>query len=193
MSLRVIDGAQQSPPDDRRRLAPGAPECPGTLPHELAVRLEPGEALVWWGMHVRMDHRPFAWILLVAFVVLMAITISVPEFWSQPVDALVPPILVLLSPLALVWVRERFAQRAILVTDDGIVDVPRHGEPDRLAWKNLRRVRRDPLTGGLRLEAGRHHVVIPPALAAEARQAVRSQRLLERGFDPAEDVLRWLG
>ncbi len=175
-----------------RILAPGAPPSPGPVPPDLAQHLVFGEALVWWGDKDTIRFGPIGLVILAAVSVLGFVSLLVPEFWLQSWSDLAKPIGVLLSPAAFVLLRERINQRAVLVTDGGIVEVDRNGQPGRLAFGAIVSVRRDVLRGGLVIEGKRDRVRVPPSLMADAGQAVASQR--RHGVQSAgiEDPTGWL-
>lgn len=188
------EGSSAKPTDARRRLAPGAPTSPGTVPLELAQQLRMGEAVVWWDEKEAVSWRPVAWTMLAGLIVLAGVTVFVPELWRQPLRELWKPIAAVFSPAAFVFAREWLGRRATLVTDNAIVDVDHRGRADRIGFRNVRRVRRDLLTGGVLLEGEAHKVRIPPALSEAARQAVASQMAgtIRASNDPPEDRLGWL-
>ena len=119
-----------------RILAPGAPPSPGPVPNELAQHLSFGEALVWWNAKDRIDVGPVGLVLLAVLVILGFVTLFAPEFWSQPWSELAKPIAALLSPAALVLLRERLDQCSVLVTDAAIVGVDRGGHAVRLGLQS---------------------------------------------------------
>jgi hypothetical protein len=164
------------------------------VPAELAWHLKSGEALVWWGSKDRIDFRPLALVLAVVLVLLVGVSLFVPEFWMQPWESLWPPLAALLSPAAMVLIRERANLRSTLVTDVAVIDVPMRGRSDRIAIRNVRAVRRDFLRGGIRLDGARHRVRIPPSLMDAARAAIESQQrgtIRSRDARP-DDPLGWL-
>ncbi len=178
-----------------RALAPGAPKSPGTAPLEIARHLRMGEALVWWDAKVGFDLRPLMWIGGACAAALLGATVLAPEFWAQPLAELWKPIAVLLSPM-LVWlVREQMSQRSIMVTDTAIVEVPRRGEPQRLQFTAVQRVRRDIWTGGMVLSGKNSRIRVPAILEGSARAAIASQRkgaLRSKGEQP-DDPHRFMG
>lgn len=178
-----------------RVLAPGAPPSPGTAPLEIARHLRLGEALVWWDAKVGYDLRPLAWIGGISAAVLLVASLLAPEFWAQPFADLWRPIAVLLSPMLLWLVREQFSQRSILVTDTAILEVPRRGEPQRLQFSAVQRVRRDLLTGGVVLTGKLSKVRVPATLVDRTRAAIASQRkgALRSQAERPDDPLRFLG
>lgn len=178
-----------------RVLAPGAPPSPGTAPLEIARHLRLGEALVWWDAKVGFDLRPLMWIGGACAAVLIGATVVAPEFWDQPLADLWKPIAALLSPMLLWLVREQLSQRAILVTDTGIVEVPRRGEPQRLQFSAVLQVRRDLWTGGVVLVGKSSKVRIPASLAERARVAIASQRkgALRSAKERPDDPLGFMG
>lgn len=195
MTLKLLEGGGQGEPDESRSLAPGAPRSPGTVPFALARHLRTGEALVWWDSKNVMQWRPAAIFAAFAAIVLAIATAIAPEFWSQPLRDLWKPIGALFSPAALLLVRERMNLRSTMVTDGAIIDVARDGSADRLAFKNIRRVRRDVIRGGMKLEGEHHQVRIPPPLMDDARQAIHHQlqgRIHAMDQQP-DDPGRWLG
>lgn len=191
----MIDGGADGDGDDSRALAPGAPRSPGTVPMALARHLRTGEALIWWDTKNLIEWRPAAIFAGFAALILAVVTVIVPEFWTQPLRDLWKPVAALLSPAALLLARERMNLRSTMVTDNSIVDVARDGSADRLAFKNIRTVKRDLLWGGVKLEGDRHRIRIPPPLMGAARQAIRHQihgRVQAMDQQP-EDPTGWLG
>jgi hypothetical protein len=186
--------ASSASPERGRALAPGAPQSPGTAPLEIARHLRMGEALVWWDAKVGFDLRPLAWIGAACTLVLLVATLLAPEFWAQPLSDLWKPVAVLLSPMLLWLVREQLSQRSILVTDTAIVEVPRRGEPQRLQFTAVQRVRRDLLTGGVLLVGKSSKVRIPASLVEQARAAVASQRrsALRHPAEQADDPVGFM-
>lgn len=177
-----------------RRLAPGAPLSPGTVPLELALHLRAGEALVWWDAKAAIDPRPAAIVIAACLAVLLGITVIAPDFWAQPWDDLWPPVAALLSPALLMLLRERMGIRSLLVTDTAIVEVTRDGTVSRLVFSAIRTVRRDLLTGGVLLQGKDTKIRVPPALVENARLAIVSQRrsVLRGEATQPDDPLRWL-
>lgn len=192
-------GPKRQVPEDMdaegRVLAPGAPPSPGTAPLEIARHLRLGEALVWWDAKVGFDLRPLLWIGGACAAVLLGASAIAPEFWDQPLSDLWKPIAVLLSPMLLWLVREQLSQRSILVTDTGILEVPRSGEPQRLQFSAVQRVRRDLLTGGIVLIGKSSKVRIPATLVERARAAVASQRkgALKSAKERPDDPVGFMG
>lgn len=182
-------------PGGPRVLAPGAPQSPGTAPLEIARHLRMGEALVWWDAKAGYDLRPLAWIGGISAAVLLVASLLAPEFWDQPFADLWRPIAVLLSPMLLWLVREQFSQRAILVTDTAILEVPRRGEPQRLQFSAVQRVSRDLLTGGVVLTGKLSKIRVPASLVDRARVAIASQRkgALRSQAERPDDPLRFMG
>jgi len=178
-----------------RVLAPGAPSSPGTAPLEIARHLRLGEALVWWDAKAGYDLRPLAWIGGISAAVLLVASLLAPEFWAQPFADLWRPIAVLLSPMLLWLVREQFSQRAILVTDTAVLEVPRRGEPQRLQFSAVQRVRRDLLTGGVVLTGKLSKIRVPATLVDRTRAAIASQRksALRSKPERPDDPLRFMG
>lgn len=177
-----------------RILAPGAPPSPGPVPNDLAQHLTFGEALVWWGEKDRIHFGPIVLVLAAAISILGFVSLFAPEFWLQPWSELWKPIAALLSPTALVLLRERINQRAVLVTDTSITDVDPRGQSERLALDAITTVRRDALRGGMVLSGRRGRVRIPPSLLDDAHQALASQRRhrIRGAARPVDDPSGWL-
>ena len=176
------------------RLAPMAPASPGTLPFELATELRTGEALVWWGEKQQISWRPVAWTFGAAVLLLLVVTAFAPGFWSQPWSDVGKPVAAILSPVALVLAREFASRRSVMVTDSSVVVVTASGRADRLGFRNVRRVRKDWLTGGIKLDGAQHVVRVPPALLDPTRQAIASQTTGRIRADALEvdDPLQWM-
>lgn len=176
-----------------RRLAPGAPPSPGPVPLELAQALRMGEPTVWWGEKHTIAREPIMWTAAAGIAVLVVASLWAPGMWGQPLDALWKLLLLPLSPAMLLAGREYLSLRAVLVTDSSVIVQDHRGRLERLAFRNIRRVRRDFLTGGILLEGARHRVRLPPALADEARAAIASQtrHTLSSGDGP-DDPLGWM-
>lgn len=186
--------AKDMPEEAGRRLAPGAPLSPGTVPLELALHLRAGEALVWWDAKAAIDPRAAGVVLGACVLVLLGITAIAPDFWAQPWEDLWPPVAALLSPALLLLARERLSLRSLMVTDTAIVEVTRGGAVSRLNFSAIRRVRRDLLTGGVLLQGKDTRIRVPPALVANARAAIVSQRrsVLRGEATPPDDPMRWM-
>ena len=198
--LRLLPAPEDRVADPRARsssegrvLAPGAPRSPGAVPFELARELRVGEPVVWWGRKDRVDRKPVAWMLLAGAVLLGFATLLAPELWDVPVTEMWKPLVPALAPAALLWVRERFSVRTVLVTDSSVLVLDHRRRLDRLAFRNVRKVRRDLLTGGVLLEGAQHKLRLPPQLSEDARAAVMSQtRHSIGGGDGPDDPLGWL-
>lgn len=176
-----------------RRLAPGAPLSPGTLPLELAVHLRGGEPLVWWGSKTEVSARPVLAVAGICGVIALLVTAFSPDFWQQPWEALWPPLAALFSAVPVVLVREAMGRRSILVTDTSVVEVSRRGEVQRVAFDGVKRVRRDLLTGGVLLEGGAgQRLRVPPEIADDARRAIASQQRGRIRPMAIDDPLGWL-
>lgn len=176
MTLRALPGGKPASEPDRRILAAGAPPSPSVVPLDLARHLEFGEALVWWGEKQTMQRGPIALAAALAILALGGVSLLVPEFWAQPLSGLWQPLAAICSPLAFAVLREYLSRRAVLVTDTSVIEVGMDGRSSRLGFDNVRRVRRDVLRGGLRIEGARAAVRIPSVLVDDARQAIASQR-----------------
>ncbi len=194
MSFEVIDGgAPQDSQGGQRILTPGAPPSPGPIPNELAQHLQHGEVLVWWGEKTGVQLALVSITLGAAAIALLLVTGFAPTFWSQPPAQLWRPLLALLSPTLFVLAREWVGRRALLVTNNAIIEVPRGEAPRRLALGGIARVRRDWLRGGLRVEGRNTVVQVPTFLMEDAGAAVRSRlRGKLRAPDRDTDPLRWL-
>jgi hypothetical protein len=157
------------------------------------MHLRHGEALVWWGIKDHTQLGP-VWMVLGAVVAILGFaTLFAPEFWTQPWRDLAKPIAALVSPAVFVLVRERINQRAVLVTDAGILGVDPDGTSHRLGWGNPLSIHRDLLRGGLTLRGRNGQVRIPPTLVDDARQAVRAGTVGQvRGSTDIDDRVGWL-
>lgn len=197
MSLEVLPGGKpnrgRGHEPDRRILAAGAPPSPSVVPLDLARHLAFGEALAWWGDKSHMERAPIIVAATLVGAALLLVTLAVPELWLQPFDQLWQPLVAVSLPLVFAILREHLSRRAVLVTDTSIIEVDMDGKSARLAFDNVRAVRRDLLRGGLRLEGAKATVRIPAMLATDARQAIESQRRgrvqTREGLD---DPMRWL-
>lgn len=178
--------------DGPRILVSGAPVSPGPLPVELAQHLRHGEVLVWWGDKDRIHLGPVLMVLGAVVAILAFVSLLAPEFWLQPTAELAKALGALLSPAALMLIRERLNQRAVIVTDTGVVDIDRSGESARIPIDRVQRVSRDWLRGGLRLEAGRVKVLIPPPLADDTRRAIASQVRGRVRSEAIDDPQGWM-
>lgn len=195
--LRLLPAPEHREPvpsAGRRVLAPGAPQSPGPVPLELATELRVGEPVVWWGEKDQIDRRPIAWMLLAGIVLLALATLLVPELWAVPLRELWKPLVPALAPAALLLVREWVSLRTVLVTDSSVLVLDHRGKLDRLGFRNVRRVRRDLLTGGVLLEGAQHKVRVPPQLAEDTRLAIASQtRYTVASGERPDDPLGFLG
>jgi hypothetical protein len=176
-----------------RVLAPGAPRSPGAVPLELARELRVGEPVVWWGFKAGVDRWPIAWMLAAGGVLLLFATLLAPELWDVPISEMWKPLVPALAPALLLLARELLSVRTVLVTDSSVLVLDHRGRLDRLAFRNVRRVRRDFLTGGVLLEGAEHKLRLPPLLAEDARTAIASQtrHSISSGERP-DDPLGWL-
>jgi hypothetical protein len=176
-----------------RILAPGAPRSPGSVPFEIAQELRSGDVVVWWGRKDRVDHRPILWVLGAALLLLGFATLLAPELWAAPLSEVWKPLVPALAPAGLLLVRELLSRRTVVVTDKSVLVLDHRGRLERLGFRNLRRIRRDLLTGGVLLEGAQHHLRLPPQLAEDARTAIASQtRHMIPGGERPEDRLGWL-
>ncbi len=193
VSSDAADGAEEVLESRPRRRAPSAPASPGTLPLAYAKQLRQHEALIWWGVKDAIEARPVLWVVGVCVAVLGIVTAFYPGFWWMPLESLWKPLAALFAPAVLVLLRQISGQRATLVTDNSVIDIPRRGEPDRLGFDAVRKVRRDLWTGGIRLEGARHTVRIPQELSEDARRAIASQRFgMVRASEEADDPEGWM-
>ena len=175
-----------------RVLAAGAPESPGTLPLEFAVLLRQGEALIWWNEKQMISLWPVVSVLGICAVILALVTALAPDFWLQPWETLWPPLAALFSPVLAILIREVFSMRVTIVADGAVIDVPRFGEPRRIAIGAIRKVRRDLWTGGIRLEEANARLRIPPTFADDARRAIASTGRAVLRSRPVDDPISWL-
>lgn len=176
-----------------QRFAPGAPPSPGPVPMALARHLRMGEPTVWWGEKHRIERGPMLWLAGAGLFVLLFATLLAPELWDQPLADLWKPLVPALAPALLYAVRQYLSLRAVLVTDSSVIVRDFRGRVERLAFRNVRRVRRDFVTGGILLEGATHRVRLPPDLADDARDAIGSQtRHTLRSDDGPDDPIGWL-
>jgi hypothetical protein len=175
-----------------RRLAPGAPKSPGTMPFEYAQELRVGEAAIWWNHKEAISWAPILWTLAAGLLLVGVATAIVPEFWAQPLEELWKAVVPALLPSVLLLGREWVSRRAIVVTDTSVIGFDHRGRVERLGFRNVREVKRDLLTGGVVLEGAEHKIRIPPMLSDDAREAIASQvRHTLRGSQEIEDRLGW--
>ncbi len=198
--LRLLPAPEDRKPEPRasssadgRVLAPGAPRSPGAVPLEIARELRVGEPVVWWGRKDRVDRKPIAWMLVAGALLLALATLLAPELWDVPISQMWKPLVPALAPAALLLARELLSVRTVLVTDSSVLVLDHRGRLDRLAFRNVRRVRRDLVTGGILLEGAEHKLRLPPLLAEDARTAIASQvrHTLSSGERP-DDPIGWL-
>ncbi|MCB9751810.1 MAG: hypothetical protein H6713_17690 [Myxococcales bacterium] len=197
IDAEVVSGAEADAAEEvvapARRRAPSAPPSPGTLPLAYAKQLRQHEALIWWGVKDAIEPRPVLWVVGVCAAVLVLVTAFYPGFWWQPWASLWRPLAVLFAPALLVLLRQFSSRRATLITDNSVIDIPRRGEPARLGFDSVRKVRRDLWTGGMRLEGARHTVRVPQELADDARRAIASQRHgMVRASERPDDPEGWM-
>ena len=200
--LRLLPAPEDRPPaggkpagaSTARVLAPGAPRSPGAVPFEIAQELRTGDVVVWWGRKDQIDRQPIAWMLLAGLLLLAFATLLAPELWDVPLAEVWKPLVPALAPAALLLAREALSLRTVVVTDSSVLVLDHRGRLDRIALRNLRRVRRDFVTGGVLLEGAEHKLRLPPTLAEDARAAIASQtrHTLGSGGDGPEDTLGWL-
>lgn len=197
--LRLLPAPEDREPPRRptiepRTLAPGAPRSPGPVPLELARELRVGEPVVWWGEKDRVDRKPIVWMLIVCLLLLAFASLLAPELWARPLGELWQLIVPALAPAGLLLARELVSIRTVLVTDSSLLVLDHRGRLERLAFRNVRRVGRDWLTGGVLLEGAEHKLRVPPQLAEDTRLAIASQtRYTIPGGPRPEDPLRFLG
>jgi hypothetical protein len=154
--------------------------------------MQRGEPAVWWNEKMDVSWLPVAVTAGAGLALIALVSVVAPDLWLQPWRSLFWPVVAPLLPAALVFVREFVSRRAILVTDTAVIDVPVVGSPDRVAFRNVRSVRRDLLTGGVILNGEHHHVRIPPALADDCRAAIASQTRNQIRTSSPDDPLGWL-
>lgn len=199
MTLRLVDnGDPRGSTGPTTKVRPkeriaSAPESEGTIPLGLARLLQRGEPVVWWGEKDSISWRPVATLAVAGASVLALASAFVPELWSQPWRAVLRTVVLTQVPAAAFLAREWFGRRAVVVTDQAIADLRRNTKTDRLQFGNVRRVRRDWLSGGLILRGERHEVRIPPSLLDDAREAIASQMtsVLGTGAEGPDDPAGW--
>jgi hypothetical protein len=167
---------------------------PGTVPLELASLLELGEAVIWWDRKRSWAWRPIAVTAAGGLAVLALATLFAPGLWQRPLDEAWQPIAAVLAPALFLTAREWASRRALVVTDAALVGVDPRGKAQRLPLRAILRVRRDWLTGGIRLDGARSSVIVPPPLMDDARKAIALPRrdMLRGSNDRPDDPLGWL-
>ncbi len=203
MSLRVIEGGaapdpergpqSRDPKSQTSRSTAPPPRPRGTIPLALAQGFEAGEPVIWWGEKTKMNWRPVGVMVLAGVAVILGITLFAPEFWAQPWRDWAKTVAAMQLPAVAIAIREFKSRRAVAITDKAVVDLAPNGSRDRLTFRTVRSVRRDWLSGGVRLIGQRHEVRIPPALMEEARAAIASQmaHVLDFGSEGPDDRLAW--
>jgi hypothetical protein len=192
MTLQVIDGGGGDDEGGRRILAPGAPPSDGPIPNELAMHLQHGEVLAWWGRKDAIQFGPIALTFGAAVLVLALASAFAPGLWTGGWSAMWAPVLALLSPTLFVLAREWVGRGAVMVTHEAVIEVEPNGQPHRIALGAIRAVRRDWVRGGVQLIGARQLVRIPPMLMDDTRAAIASRlRGMVRGAEP-DDPLGWL-
>lgn len=169
------------------------PKAPGPLPLALAQGLKSGEPVIWWGFKARVRWRPIAVMSVVGIAILAFITLIVPEFWSQPWKQWAQAVVAVQLPALAVFIREFKGRRTVAVTDTAVLDMDPRGGIDRIGFRSVRKVRRDWLSGGVRLVGVRHEVRVPPVLMEPAREAIASQtrHILDFGSEGPDDRVAW--
>lgn len=194
--LQLLPAPEDREPQAKREQtrASGPPRSAGPAPLELARELRVGEPVVWWGEKDRIDRKPIAWMLIISLALLGFASLLAPELWAVPLGDLWQLLLPTLAPAALLLARELVSIRTVLVTDSSLLVLDHRGRLERLAFRNVRRVGRDWLTGGVLLEGAEHKLRVPPQLAEDTRLAIASQtRYTIGGGDRPDDPLRFLG
>ncbi len=192
-NARAKVAGPKAPKSTARRLAPGAPKSPSTVPLELAMELRTGEPVIWWNEKIGISWRPVIWMLVAGVALLATATAFAPDLWDQPLTEMWKPLVPALAPALILVLREWLSCRAVMVTDTSMITIDHRGRTERLAFRNVRRVRRDVLTGGVLLEGAAHKLRIPPSLSEDARTAIATQtRNTLRSNDGPDDPLHWL-
>lgn len=191
MTLSVIDGGGDDDNRGRRILAPGAPPSEGPIPNELAMHLQHGEVLAWWGAKEAIQFGPLALTFGAAVIVLAIGSALAPTLWAGGWSAMWPLVLALLSPTLYLLLREWYGRGAVLVTGDAVIEVEPGGRAHRLAIGAIVAVRRDFIRGGVKLLGRRDGIRVPPALVDDTRAAIASRlRGLVRSTE-IDDPLGW--
>jgi hypothetical protein len=147
-----------------------------------------------WDRKDAIAWRPVAWTIAGGAILLAGATALAPGLWAGAWSEVLATALVPLAPAAAVAAREWFSRRAILVGDDSIVERAPGGGVQRIALRNVRAIRRDLLTGGVRLEGEARRVRIPPTLLDDARAAIAlARRGKVRTDSPLDEPGAWLG
>jgi hypothetical protein len=149
--------------------------------------------VVWWGEKSSIQWQAVGILAAAGAGVLALASGFVPELWSQPWRDVLRTVLLTQLPAAAFFARDWMGRRALLVTDSAIINLKPNGDTDRIAFRNVRLVRRDWFSGGVILRGQRHEVRVPPALLDDARQAIASQMAvtLDMGGERPDDRLGW--
>lgn len=160
---------------EARSFAPGAPNSPGPLPDDLRELLERGEALIWWNQKEDIDWVSPGVTLVVCLMLLGAITMLAPTFWARSPLDFWGPVAAMLLPAAFMVMREFFGRGLWVVTERRIVTVDFRGYTQSLAFRSIREVRRDHISGGVKLIGPDKTLRIGPRFAKDLRIAMQTQ------------------
>ena len=169
------------------------PKPPGAIPLALGQLLRSQEPIIWWNSKQRIEWQPALWASFAGILLLTFASLFAPALWSQPWLELLSVVLATQAVAIVIVVREWTSRRHVVVTDSSVADIDWRGNGDRIAFRNVREVRRDWWSGGVRLIGEAHEVRIPPTLMDDARDAIAHQMAytLDFGKIEVDDRLSW--
>ena len=176
------------------RASPKLPPKPnGAIPIALAQLLRSQEPVVWWSTKRKIEWQPAAWASFAGLLLLTFASLFAPALWQLPWLELLSVILAVQAVAIVIVVREFTSRRHVLVTDTAVADIDWRGNGDRIAFRNVRKVRRDWWSGGVRLIGEAHEVRIPPSLMDDTRAAIEHQMAytLDFGSVSVDDTESW--
>jgi hypothetical protein len=159
----------------------------------LAQLLRSKEPVVWWGSKQNITWEPAVWSSFAGLILLTFASLFAPELWSLPWLDLVGVVTVTQAVAIVVVIREWTSRRHVVVTDSAVADIDWRGGGDRISFRNVREVKRDWWSGGVRLVGEAHEVRIPPSLMDDTRAAIANQMAytLDFGSVVVEDRISW--
>ena len=180
--------------EPRKREIPPLPTSSGkAIPISLAQLLRSQEPVVWWSSKQDIEWQAAIVSSVGGLLLLTFASLFAPEIWALPLLDLVGVITVTQAVTLVLIVREWTSRRHVVVTDTAVADIDWRGGGDRISFRNVRKVKRDWWTGGVRLVGEAHEVRIPPSLMDDARAAIANQMAytLDFGSVSIEDRLSW--
>ncbi len=169
------------------------PKPDGAVPIVLAQLLRSQEPVIWWSTKQEIQWQPAAWAAFAGALLMTFASLFAPELWKLPWLELLSVIMATQGVAIVILVREWTSRRHVLVTDTAVADIDWRGNGDRIAFRNVRKVKRDWWSGGVRLIGEAHEVRIPPSLMDDTRAAIAYQMAftLDFGTVQVEDPLSW--